>query len=97
MSASFLAIKEKLHQQRPRNCPDSIWNKFLNFFSILCKIESSEFPELIYWYSISGEECLEVSYTLQELTIYIDHKSIEMCDNKIGRWYSQREIISLGK
>ena len=95
MSTSFLTIKEKLQQRHPRDCPDSIWKKFLDFFPTLCKTgEDLEFPDIIHWCGISDEESLEVSYEFQELIIYVDHKSIEMCDNKTGRWYSQREIVS---
>ncbi len=88
-------IQEKLQSRRPNGCLDSIWNKFLDFFPKLCKTGfGSEFPDIIHWCNISGEESLEISYIHQEITFYIDHYSCEMCDQKTGRWYFQNEIES---
>ncbi len=92
---SVAGIQEKLQSRRPHGCPDSIWDRFVNFFPIFCKTGESEFPDIIHWCNISDEESLEISYIHQELTIYVDCEAIEMCDNKTGRWYSENEIISL--
>ncbi len=93
---SVTGIQEKLQSRRPHGCPDSVWNRFVNFFPTLCKTgEESEFPDMIHWCDISGEEGLEISYSHQYITIFIDCQSIEICDHKTGIWYPQSEIISL--
>ena len=96
MTTFVTDIQEKLLLRRPHGCPDNIWDKFSEFFPKLCKTgEELEFPDIIYWCAISGEESLEVTYFNQEITFYIDSEICEMCDHKSGRLFSQGEVMSL--
>jgi hypothetical protein len=56
-----------------------------------------EFPDIICWREILGDEYLEIAYFYQELNIYVDSGGVEMCDYRIEKWYSEDEIISLCK
>ena len=99
MNLNIKQIQDKLQERRPGPCPDNVWDKFLDFFPTLCKTgDESEFPDLIYWCNIPDEEALEVSYSHQYITIFIDKNLVcEIADHSTGQWYSEDEVRTMIK
>ena len=96
---SITQIQDKLQKRRPVSCPDNVWEKFLDFFPILCKTgDELEFPDIIIWNDLPNDKSLEVDYIHQHVSIYIDINLVcEMADYTIGKWYTEDEIRILCK
>ena len=97
MNLNIKQIQDKLEKRRPAPCPDNVWEKFLDFFPLLCKTgDELEFPDIIHWCSLPGEEALEADFIHQYVSIYINlNLTCEVADHKTGKWYSEDEIRNL--